>query len=133
MGQKLYIADVLKESCNALKVVCKDVVPSKRPTASNDDLKEFIVVSFNGRWVYNKAYQQTNMTIEVFVRNKSKGVENTSRLQSLCNTIFEMFPIVRERFELLSPNILLRGDDGLGFSVWNIQCECIVNTTDNYK
>ena len=40
---------------------------------------------------------------------------------------------VTERFSAVRPLLVLKGDDGLGFTIWNIQAKLIVNTTDSYE
>lgn len=79
------------------------------------------------------AWQKTTMRIEIFVRNRSSGISPTRELEQILNAVLEKFPIVSERYSVTNPKIVLKGDDGLGFTVWNIQAKLLVNTTDSYS
>ena len=51
----------------------------------------------------------------------------------MLNELASKFPIVESRFSVTSPNVVLKGTDGLGFTLWNVQSKLLINTTDSYQ
>ena len=127
--RKYYISEVLEEVCQRLGGISEHVFPEHRPAAAGKQMDDFIPVSIEDQ----NAYQKTTLRIEIAVRNRSQGVAHTKKLQEMLDGVAGKFPIVTERFSAFQPLLVLKGDDGLGFTIWNIQAKLIVNTTDSYE
>lgn len=130
---KHYISKILKDMCKRLSDVAERVFPEHRPSALSKQTDNMIVVSLPIAIDDQNAWQKTTMRIEIFVRNRSSGISPTRELEQILNAVLEKFPIVSERYSVTNPKIVLKGDDGLGFTVWNIQAKLLVNTTDSYS
>ena len=130
---KYYISEVLEEVCQRLGGISEHVFPEHRPAAAGKQVDDFIVVSLPVSIEDQNAYQKTTLRIEIAVRNRSQGVAHTKKLQEMLDGVTGEFPIVTERFSAVRPLLVLKGDDGLGFTIWNIQAKLIVNTTDSYE
>lgn len=91
-----------------------------------------VVVSFPVSWDDQNAYQSTTMRFELMARNRASGVAYTKRLQEMADVLMEKFPMKGERYSATKPRVVMKGDDGLGFTVWFVQAKLIVNTTDSY-
>lgn len=130
---RYYIAEVLQEVCTQMKDVSRNVFSESRPSATQQQMDDFLVVSLPVSIEDRNAWQRTTLRIEIFVKNRVSGVAYTKKLQELLDMVVSKFPIVTRRFSATSPRLLLKGADGLGFTVWNIQTKLIINTTDSYK
>lgn len=128
-----HIAEVLQEVCTQMKDVSANVFPESRPSATQQQMSDFIVVSLPVLIDDQNAFQRTTLRIEIFVKNRASGVAYTKRLQELLNATIGKFPIATKRFSATAPRLLLKGADGLGFTAWNVQAKLIINTTDSYK
>lgn len=130
---KHYVSEVLKDICGRFSDVTEKVFPEHRPSALSKQTDNMIVVSLPVVIDDQNAWQKTTLRIEIFARNRSNGISPTGELEQILNAVLEKFPIVSERYSVTNPNIVLKGDDGLGFTVWNIQAKLLVNTTDSYS
>lgn len=128
-----HIAEVLQEVCTQMKDISKNVFPESRPSATGQQMDDLMVVSLPVSIDDQNAWQRTTLRIEIFVKNRASGVAYTKKLQELLNATISKFPIVTKRFSVTSPRLLLKGTDGLGFTVWNVQAKLIINTTDSYR
>ena len=128
---KYYISEVLEEVCQRLGGI--SMKSSICSAAAGKQMDDFIVVSLPVSIEDQNAYQKTTLRIEIAVRNRSQGVAHTKKLQEMLDGVAGKFPIVTERFSAFQPLLVLKGDDGLGFTIWNIQAKLIVNTTDSYE
>lgn len=131
--QKYHISEVLKEVCNRMKPITGAVFPDHRPSAVNEQMSEMIVVSVPGELDEQHAWQKGYLRIEIMVRNKAKGIADMQKLDKMLNAVAETFPVVTKRFSATSPRLLLKGDDGLGFTRWMIRARLVINTTDSYN
>lgn len=131
--QKYYISEVLKEVCNRMKPITGAVFPSHRPSAVNEQMGEMIVVSIPGELDEQNAWQRGYLWIEIMVRNKAKGIADMTKLENMLNAVTETLPIVTDRFSAIRPKLILKGDDGLGFTRWMVRATLIINTTDSYN
>lgn len=96
-------------------------------------MNDFIVVSLPVSIEDQNSYQKTTLRIELAAKDKANGISDTLKLQSMLDALMAKFPIVERRFSVTSPNLVLKGADGLGFTLWNVQAKLLVNTTDSYK
>lgn len=130
---KYYVADVLEEVCTRMGNVSENVFPETRPSATQRQMQDFVVVSLPVEIENQNAWQRGVLRIELYVRTRSNGVSNTGKLQELLDAVTAEFPIVTKRFSATAPRLVLKGSDKLGFTVWNIQSKLIINTTDSYE
>ena len=133
MSNRYYIGECLETVCGLMADVSQNVFAGHRPGAVGEQIKDFVVISLPVT-IYNKNVQQlTTIRIEIATRNKATGIANIARLQEMLDALMAKFPIVERRFSVTSPNLVLKGNDGLGFTLWNVQAKLLVNTTDSYK
>lgn len=130
---KFYIAEILQSVCECFKGVSENVFPEHRPAATQEQMEDLIVVSLPVSIDDQNVWQKSRIQIELLARNRANGVSNTNRLQEMLNGVSGKFPIVSDRYSITSPIVALKGDDGLGFTIWNVQAKLVVNTTDSYK
>lgn len=104
-----------------------------RPIGIGEQLKCFSVVSLPVEIVDNGAYQATIVQFHLFSRNREGGISSTDRLQGMLDRLIDLFPIKEGRFTLTSPKILFKGNDGSGFSMWLVQSNLVINTTDRLE
>lgn len=131
---KFYIAQILKELCGILSGISENVTASNRPSAKQKQMKDFIVVSFPTNIPDSKVVQATTLRIDLAARNTVNGLENTPRLQEMLDGVTALFPIHPSmRYTVSNPTLVLKGDDGLGFSHWLINADILINHTDSYK
>ena len=131
---KFYIAQILKELCGMFSEISENVFAGSRPSAKQKQMKDFIVVSFPTNIPDSKVVQATTLRIDLAARNTVNGLENTLRLQTMLDDVTSMFPIHPSmRYTVSNPTLVLKGDDGLGFSHWLINADILINHTDSYK
>ena len=131
---KFYISQILKELCGILSGISEHVTASNRPSAKQKQMKDFIVVSFPTNIPDSKVVQATTLRIDLAARNTVNGLENTPRLQEMLDGATSLFPIHPSmRYTVSNPTLVLKGDDGLGFSHWLINADILINHTDSYK
>lgn len=130
--QRYYINEILKEVCQRMGDITGTVFPDHRPSAKNEQMKEMIVVSVPQELLDENAWQRGVLRIELMVKDQSNGYTDMNRLNAMLNVAIGKFPIVTDRFSATRPRLLLKGSDGLGFTVWLIQAKLIINTTDSY-
>lgn len=103
------------------KKISDNVYTGNRPTATKSQMDDFVVVSIGGNLeskVYGGGYGNipAYCSFEIYVRLKSEGVENITKMNSICQSLLRMFPISNGILIASRPKILLKGTDGLGFS-----------------
>lgn len=131
---KFYIAQILQELCEMLSGISENVFAGSRPSAKQKQMQDFIVVSFPTNIPDSKVVQETTLRIDLAARNTVNGLENTLRLQEMLDGVTALFPIHPSmRYTVSNPTLVLKGDDGLGFSHWLINADILINHTDSYK
>ena len=133
MTKKFYIGECLQVICGLLTDVSENVFPDHRPEAKGKQMQDMVVVSLPVAINDNNVQQDTVARFELMVRNKSSGIANITRLQRMLDALTAKFPIVSGRYSLVSPSLVLKGNDGFGYTIWNVQARLIINTTDNYN
>lgn len=121
--------EILQTLVSEMKNISPNVYTSNRPKSVTADMQEFIVVSLPNmmyRKTYGEGYGVTSsyVRIEIFVRDMN-GVEWVAKLDSIKEQIIALFPIVTDLVTISKPRVLISGDDGYGFHVWNIQASFI--------
>lgn len=131
---KFHIAQILKEVCGALSGISENVTASNRFSAKQKQMKDFVVVSFPASIPDGKVAQATTLRIDLAARNTVNGLEDTPRLQEMLDGVTALFPIHPSmRYSVTNPALMLKGDDGLGFSHWLVNADILINHTDSYK
>lgn len=131
---KFYIAQILEELCEMLSDISKNVFAGSRPSAKQKQMQDFIVVSFPVNIPDNKVVQASTLRIDLAARNGVNGLEDTPRLQEMLDGVSALFPIHPSlRYSITNPTLVLKGDDGLGFSHWLLNADILINHTDSYK
>lgn len=118
--------DILKKLTEIFGDVSRNVFVTSRPSASEDTMKDFIVVSLPIGIYDRHAYQDTYCRIEVFVRNRKNGMEATDALDTMQQAVIDKFPLSNELFSATTPRLLPGGDDGLGFHCLIIQAKMTI-------
>lgn len=129
---KYYINDILEEICANVTDVSRNVFPEHRPTATQKQMEDMVVVSLPVSWEDQNAYQKTTIRFELIARNRANGLAYTKRLQEMTDALISKFTMKGYRYSITKPRMVMKGDDGLGFTIWFVQANLIVNTTDNY-
>lgn len=129
---RYYISDILEDVCANVTDVSSNVFPEHRPSTTQKQMEDMVVVSLPVSWEDQNAYQSTTMRFELMARNRANGVSYTKRLQEMTDMLMEKFPLKGIRYSVTKPRVVMKGDDGLGFTVWFVQAKLIVNTTDSY-
>lgn len=132
---RFYISQILEEVCSLFSDVSKNVSAGNRKSASQKQMQDFIVVSLPVNVPDSNVMQDTTIRFDLAARNIQNGLENTSKLQKMLDSVISYFPIKSGsgRFSVTDPVVVLKGDDGLGFSHWLINAELRINQTDSYK
>lgn len=131
---KFYISSILEEIAGMLIGISENVTAGNRKSVSQEQMEDFIVVSFPVNIPENKVVQNTTLRIDLAARNTVNGLEDTTKLQSMLDVVITLFPIHPSlRYTVTNPTVVLKGDDGLGFSHWLINADIQINQTDSYK
>ena len=126
-----YISEILQDVIGKMSSICDNVYPENRPLVS-ESLDEMLVVSFPIEFDDNRVCQNSDIRFELIVRNRYNGIPNVEKLQDMLNQLVSMFPIIGERYVLSRPYMALKGEDESGFTIWVVQADIRVNTTDRY-
>lgn len=131
---KFYISSILEEIAGMLIGISENVTAGNRKSVSQEQMEDFIVVSFPVNIPENKVVQNTTLRIDLAARNTHNGLEDTPKLQRMLDSVIALFPIHPSlRYTVKNPTVVLKGDDGLGFSHWLINADIQINQTDSYK
>lgn len=125
------ISGALGSLYNSAKTVSQNVFTGGRPTATPEQMTDFVVVSIPSRMessTFGGGYGVTPSycNIEVYVKLRKGGVENLTKLDSMLKQILDLFPINNEMILASRPTVMLRGNDGLGFSAVLVRAELII-------
>ena len=131
---RFYFENYYRGIYDMLKGVISDnVFVEHRPSGTDVQMSDFVIVSLPAVIVDQRVYQQTTARFEIGVRNKQSGIANTTKLQSILDSLVSLFPIRFGRFVLASPTLIFKGVDENSFTIWMIQANLVVNTTDRIK
>lgn len=115
-------AEILKNFYDLLKNVCQKRFINTRPENNSEQLSDYILIRMaNGIQDHGATYQTANLQIVVFVRDKTKGIEDTLTLQNKIDAITDLFPIITKRFSAIDANLIASGADNTGFHYAIIQ------------
>lgn len=131
---KYYAGEILKDVCTLAKgVVSDNIYAEVRPKASTEVIEDMCVVSLPYRFVDHHVIQTSALRFEIIVKNKQGGIVNVEKLQSMLDAVTNLLPIKTSRFFAHSPYLALRGEDKVGFTIWQVQAELEVDTTDRFE
>lgn len=109
-------AEILKILFDLTKPVSNKRYINTRPENSIEQLNDYILIRMaNGIQDHGATYQTAYIQISVFVKDKSKGIEDTYGLQSKIDAVTDLFPIVTPIFSAVDLNLIASGADNTGF------------------
>lgn len=112
--------------------VSENILPEHRPTISDKQMNDMLVVSIGNKINDGHSFQKSYVHFEIIVPDRYTGISHTKRLQEMCDDVCERLPYSEKRFQVYHPQLLCKGVDGLGFTIWLIQADLFINTTDRY-
>lgn len=128
---KYSLYDLLKEIYEFTKrELCERVFIEERPTVSNENFSDFVVISLPSGLQSYGVWQDGVLRFEIYARNRDNGQPNLRALQDILDNLTTRCPIKGRRWMAWKPRVVLRGADNAGFTVWNVQCDFRVYTTD---
>lgn len=131
---KFYISSILEEITGMLAGISDNVFAESRPSAFQDQMQDFIVVSFPSDIPDSNVVQDTTLRIDLAARKEQNGLGKPPKLQRMLDAVTALFPIHPSlRYTVTKPTVVAKGDDGLGFSHWLINADIQINQTDSYK
>lgn len=125
------IKEVMQSLYGLGKQISNHVYTGKRPQAVPEQMKFFVVASIPSRLestTYGGGFGNilSYCNFEIFVKLKKSGVEDIDKLDSLLDDLLSKFPYSDSVIQLSRPNVLLRGNDGLGFSAVLVRAELLI-------
>lgn len=108
-----------------LAVAGVPVYPS-RPTGNTVQNDSFLAVTVPYGAEDETFIGMSYLRVELYVRNAANGVADLPRLQKLTDTVISVFPLAGEHYKAWRPRVVLKGDDGNGFTIWLIQAELMI-------
>lgn len=125
------VKDALQSLYGLGKLISDYVFTGNRPQATPQQMKEFVVVSIPSRLessTYGGGYGVTSgyCNIEIYVKLKKSGIEDVNKMDEMVGELLEMFPYKDDLVQLSRPQIMLRGNDGLGFSAVLVRTELLI-------
>lgn len=135
---EVYMADICKAQGGKRGQKIRTVFPGNRPSAVGDGMSEFLVIRPSRSLGDHGAYQNASIYIDMYIRNKENGMQNTLRLKELTKAVLAKFkdgPITSGedgRWKVGRPRVVFSGDDNRGFNVQMVRCTLFVNTTDRF-
>ena len=125
------VKDVLQSLYGLGKLISDYVFTGNRPQATPEQMKDFVVVSMPSRLKSSTCgggfgTTQGYCNIEIYVKLKKGGMEDVNKMASKIDDTLEMMPYQDENVQILRPQVMLRGNDGLGFSAALIRAELVI-------
>lgn len=125
------VKDALQSLYGLGKLISDYVFTGNRPQATPEQMNEFVVVSIPGRLessTYGGGYGVTSgyCNIEVYVKLKKSGMEDVSKMDEMLGDLLDIMPYNDDIVQLSRPQIMLRGNDGLGFSAALVRTELLI-------
>lgn len=113
------------------ELISNNVFTGNRPQATPQQMEDFVVVSIPSRLessTYGGGYgvTQSYCNIEIYVRLKKSGVENIGKMDEILGELLDCFPYNDDTIQLSRPTVMLRGNDGLGFSAVLVRAELVI-------
>lgn len=125
------IKDALQSLYGLGKLTSEYVFTGNRPQATPEQMTDFVVVSIPTRLessVCGSGYGTIKgyCNIEIYVKLKKSGMEDVNKMASMVGDILDMMPYRDEHVVVARPQVMLRGNDGLGFSATLVRAELLI-------
>lgn len=129
MNLNLDIQKIEKALADAVKAgsISDNIFQGQRPNTVTDGMADFIVVSVPSAVSDQAAYGQCTCRIEVFVKNLSSGLKNSSKFSIIFSKLNNIFPIKHNNYLFdIFPSIIPLGNDGNGFFVQAVNIQTLI-------
>lgn len=125
------VKDALQSLYGLGKLISDYVFTGNRPQATPEQMNEFVVVSIPSRLessTYGGGYGVTSgyCNIEVYVKLKKSGMEDVSKMDEMLGDLLDIMPYNDDIVQISRPQVMLRGNDGLGFSAALVRTELLI-------
>lgn len=131
---KNYASEALQLLTSKLEDVAEKVYYDVRPSTVPEQMKTFMVINANNRWVEKNAFQYTLFTVNLFYKARQNNVMPIDKTQEMVDKVLAVLPCNDGRFLFNDPFVLrICKSDGMGFGYATIQIRCNVNTTDKFN
>ena len=101
----LDIKHIEKVVYDKIKPIISNIFINNHHRSMQEQLKQFALVRV-GRIIYDKnAYKETTAFIDIYVRLKDSGVEDSDMVCKLSNDIADLFPFKDEYFSAITPEL----------------------------
>ena len=125
------IGDVMQSLYGLGEQISKNVFTGNRPQATPEQMSDFVVVSIPSRLessTYGGGYgvMPSYCNIEIYVKLRKSGQENLKKINEMLNSLLGKIPFSDEVIQLSRPIVMLRGNDGLGFSAVLVRADLIL-------
>lgn len=102
-----------------------------RPQAVCEQMDDFVVVSIPTSMeslAYGGGYGSVSGVchFELYARLKKSGVEDVAKTDSMTGGLLDMLPYRDDAIQVSRPQVTLKGNDGLGFSVVLVRAELLI-------
>ena len=125
------VKDALLSLYGLGKLASDHVFTGNRPQATPEQMVDFVVVSIPSR-IEPSAYgsgfgmMRVYCNIEIYVKLKKSGMEDVNKMAQMIDEILEAMPYQDKAVQISRPQVMLRGNDGLGFSATLIRAELLI-------
>lgn len=124
------VKDALQSLYGLGKLISDYVFTGNRPQATPEQMDDFVVVSIPARLspsTYGGGFGMTKgyCNIEIYVKLKKSGMEDVNKMSEKIDDIISMMPYRDDVIHLTHPTVMLRGNDGLGFSAALVRAELL--------
>lgn len=131
---KNYAIEALQLLSQKLGGISDNVFFDIRPATVPEQMKDFMTINANNRWVERNAFQYSIMTVNLFYRVRQNNVLPLDKTQAMVDKVLEVLPYSEGRFLFHDPYVLrICKSDGMGFGYATVQIRCQVNTTDKFN
>lgn len=105
-----------------------EIFATDRPRQTAEPMSEFVVVRFAaGMQDCGDTYQMATATINCFVRDESRGLENVDGMQKMLDKACSCFPHHNKLYSASALKMLTGGsDDEMGFHYVTMQSKLII-------
>lgn len=130
---KNYASEALQILSAKLADVTKNIYFDVRPASVSEQMKDFMVISANNRWVERNVLQYTLINVNLFYRSRQNNVLAIDKTQEMVDKVLAILPYSEDRFLFNDPFVVrICKSDGMGFGYATIQIRCSANTTDKF-
>ena len=125
------VREVLQSLYGLGKLISDYVFTGNRPQATPEQMKDFVVVSIPSRLESLTCGGGFGVTsgycnIEVYVKLKKSGLEDVNKMDEMIGEMLDILPYQDETIQIIRPQVMLKGSDGLGFSATLIRAELVI-------